>query len=194
VDTPTENRLKEFFENESEELWRILRLYVLRFGLADGREVGDVTTELLQETVVEVLRAVERFPENATPLAWCVGIALNLMKRKRSKNQRRIQREPLFRDSFPAESLSDGEIIDRFFAETYSHSDQIDHSTVIEQILEQASPSDAEILRLAIEHHFNGEKIACELGISAGAARVRLHRAIQRQREFFQIDRESILE
>ncbi|MBX3061605.1 MAG: hypothetical protein KF726_01440 [Anaerolineae bacterium] len=44
------------------------------------------------------------------------------------------------------------------------------------------SVEDARLLKLAVLHDLDGDELAQELGITAGAARVRLHRALRRLR------------
>ena len=52
----------------------------------------------------------------------------------------------------------------------------------IAHLLSQLSESEADLLRLAILHDLNGEELAKALGVSPGAARMRLHRALNRLR------------
>jgi len=48
------------------------------------------------------------------------------------------------------------------------------------------SPDDQRVIRLAVLAEVDGEALAAALGITAGAARVRLHRAIKRLRARYQ--------
>jgi RNA polymerase sigma-70 factor (ECF subfamily) len=50
-------------------------------------------------------------------------------------------------------------------------------------MLAGVAESDRQVLRMAILHELNGDSLARELGVTPGAARVRLHRALNRLRE-----------
>lgn len=68
-----------------------------------------------------------------------------------------------------------------------SHPDVLEQEEMITTLLDTLSPNDSHVLRLALLHGLNGDSIAQELGISPGAARVRLHRALQRLRVAYQM-------
>jgi DNA-directed RNA polymerase specialized sigma24 family protein len=52
----------------------------------------------------------------------------------------------------------------------------------VEEMLALVSPDDARVLSLTILHDLDAKHVAGHLGISLGATRVRLHRALRRLR------------
>jgi DNA-directed RNA polymerase specialized sigma24 family protein len=61
----------------------------------------------------------------------------------------------------------------------------------IRQMMEGSAENDREIIHLAILYDLNGDTLAETLGVSAGAARVRLHRALNRVRRKWQASMEG---
>jgi len=170
-------RLKQFIEQESAALLGSLRLYLNRAGLAAHL----TPNELLSEVVIEALKHAHRFDPARQPMAWLLGIAANLIKRKQADLAKRNRREPLARDLFPdaQDLMSDDEI----FEQIASHVYDIHHDDRTTALLAGLPEHDQKILRLAVVHELNGEALAQALGITPGAARVRLHRALNRLRD-----------
>lgn len=185
-----QTRLRAFIETEVEVLRGTLRLYVLRAGLAHG-DAADAADELLNEVVVEALAHAERFRPSEQPKAWLLGIAANLIKRRQVERAKRNRREPLVSDlSGPdvAGTLSEEELFDRLVAlsktglATAGPEADLESQESVALLLALVPVADQQILRLAILHELNGELLARALHISPGAARVRLHRALNRLR------------
>jgi RNA polymerase sigma-70 factor (ECF subfamily) len=174
-------RLKQFVETESSALLASLRLYLSRAGLA----TGCTAAELLSEVVVEALQHANRFDPNRQPMAWLLGIAANLIKRKQAEVAKRNRREPLARDLFPdaQDFMSDDEIFEQFAAFAANPSQHLETNEQVALLLAGVPQSDQQVLRLAILHELNGEALAKAMGISPGAARVRLHRALNHLRD-----------
>jgi RNA polymerase sigma-70 factor (ECF subfamily) len=141
-----------------------------------------VATDLLHDVIVEAYTHPDNLPEDVEPMPWLLGIALNLIKRRRADNARRNHREPLLFDLYPDDTMSESDIIDRFIIADSPY-DAVHHHQIVESLLSQVSSEDEHLLRLAIRHNFDGDDMARELGITPGAARVRLHRAIKRLRQ-----------
>jgi DNA-directed RNA polymerase specialized sigma24 family protein len=57
----------------------IIRSYVKRMGLASGEDVSAVALEVLQEVVLEALDHAGRFNPTGQPMAWLLGIAMNVI-------------------------------------------------------------------------------------------------------------------
>lgn len=177
--------LRQFVENEAELLLKILCAYAVRFGVATPRTASAVAAELLSELVIEALRHADRYDRQRQPMAWLLGIAVNLIKRRRASSARLEQREPLLRDlaGDDADRFSDGELFDRFVALTVGGPAQaLEQREQVNALLASLPEDERRLLRLAALHDMNGERLARELGISPGAARVRLHRALKRLR------------
>jgi RNA polymerase sigma factor (sigma-70 family) len=177
-------RLEAFIEAESESVAKTLRYYVLRAGLASGVGVAQVTDEVFNDMVVEALRTADRLKPDIHPKPWLLGIAANLIKRRQTEMSKRDRREPLMRDLYPEleDTLSDEELFDQLPIVNDTTLAELEADERIYQLLSGLSSSDAQLLRLAILHDMSGEALAKELRISAGAVRVRLHRALQRLR------------
>jgi RNA polymerase sigma-70 factor (ECF subfamily) len=173
-------------------LKNILRHYLLRAGLASLQTVDTAADELLSEVVIEAMEHPERLHEVREPVAWLLGIAANLIKRKIVTRSRQNQREPLIRDLFPAEAdISDSDLFDRISKVAADPADNLETREQIEWLLHQVSDADQKVLRLAILHELSGERLAKALGTTPGAARVRLHRALSRLRAALKHDLES---
>ena len=184
--TANQDLLRQFIAGESEALLGTLRYYVVRAGLADGRDAALVATELLNEVVVQALEHAGRFRPSGQPMAWLLGIAANLIRRKQSERATRERREPLVRDLYSGghDALSEDELFDRV-ASLAAGGPIADWEAneAASAILAHVSANDRRVLQLAVLHGLNGEGLAQELGIKPGAARVRLYRALNRLRE-----------
>jgi RNA polymerase sigma factor (sigma-70 family) len=174
----TRTRLRQFIEEESHVLTRTLGFYLSRAGLTVS------ASELLNEVVVEALEHEDRFNPARQPRAWLLGIAVNLIRRKQSELARLNWREPLARDLYPGDEPSDDEVFEWLAAFTEVGTlEALEINEAANALLAGVSPEDAYLLRLAILSGLDGDALARELGISAGAARVRLHRALNRLRQ-----------
>ena len=81
------------------------------------------------------------------------------------------------------EHLSESELFDQLAANSSAGPDQeIAANEQAELLLSLVSPEDQHILMLAFLQGFEREALAQKLGISPGATRVRLHRALKRLR------------
>src|SRR5258708_39120244 len=89
----TKQQLAEFITDNIPSLLGILRSYVQRMGLARGEEVSAVAVEVLQEVVIEALDHADRFNPTGQPMAWLLGIAINVIKRKNVELAKHSQRE-----------------------------------------------------------------------------------------------------
>jgi RNA polymerase sigma factor (sigma-70 family) len=187
TDTRTANqtRLRQFIEMETETLLATLRYYLVRAGLADAQSAALAAVELLNEVVVEALDHADRFRPSGQPMAWLLGIAANLIKRKQFERATRNRREPLVRDLHPGiqDTLSEDELFERLAALSGAEpAPAWESDEAVSDILAHVSKTDQHILRLAVLHDLNGGELAQALGVTPGAARVRLHRALNRLR------------
>lgn len=183
---PEDNRtvINRFFEQENRKLLRILRQYVIQTGLAAPHDADAVASEVLNATVVEVLEHPERFQAVDVPVAWVLGVALNLIRRRLTKETQLNRREPLLRDLYSDASMTDDELIDQFLTFTQIP-ERAETDETFARLLAHLSDDDVRLLRLAVLHDLSSEMIAHELGITPGAARVRLHRLLKRLRQFW---------
>ena len=179
------SKIIEFINDNVASLLGIIRSYVKRMGLASGEDVPAVAVEVLQEVVLEALDHADRFNPTGQPMAWLLGIAINVIKRKKVELAKRSQRElsigEISRDQ--EEHLSEGELFDQLTADSSAGPDQeIAANEQAQLLLSLVSPEDQQILMLAFIQGFEREALAKKLGISSGATRVRLHRALKRLR------------
>jgi RNA polymerase sigma factor (sigma-70 family) len=176
-------RLEEFAETDSKSLLKTLRFYILRAGLAAGAAVDSAASELLNEIMIEAFEHADRLTPDTSLRPWLLGVAANLIKRKQVELSKRNRREPLMRDLYPQtqDAMSDEELFDQL--PVVAALDPVEVDEKINNLLMGVAKSDADLLRLAILHDLDGEALAKELGITPGAARVRLHRALNRLRE-----------
>ncbi|MBL8154901.1 MAG: sigma-70 family RNA polymerase sigma factor [Anaerolineae bacterium] len=180
------SRLRQFIERESNALLGTLRMYLVRAGLERHSQPLDAAAaELLNEVVCEALRHEHRFRPSGQPRAWLLGIAANLIRRWQAESFRRERREPLVRDLAPQveEAFSEDELFDHLAALAESGAvNGPEGDGEMLALLDALAPDDARVIRLAILNGLNGEALAAELGVTPGAARVRLHRALKRLR------------
>ena len=170
-------RLRQFIEDEAHVLTRTLGFYLRHAGLSMS------ASELLNEVVAEALEHEDRFNPSRQPRAWLLGIAANLIRREQAELARLDRREPLARDLYPGDEPSDDEVFDWLAvfdgAETLA---ELEGNETVKALLAGVSADDASVLRLAILSGLDGDALARELGTTPGAARVRLHRALNRLR------------
>jgi RNA polymerase sigma factor (sigma-70 family) len=185
VTASNKQRLVDFLADNVAALLGILRSYVQRMGLARGEEVAAVAVEVLQEVVIEALDHADRFNPTGQPMAWLLGIAINVIKRKKVEFAKRSRRELSMSEISLAqqEPQSEDELFDQFTAYTAAGPEQdIAANEQAEILLSLVSPEDQQILLLAFLYGFKRDALAEKLGISPGATRVRLHRALKRLR------------
>lgn len=167
---------------------RTLCMYIRRANLATGDAVQGEALEVLSEVVIEALKNAERFDPSRQVRPWLLGIATNIIKRRQLAQWKRMSKETCLRNVYPDSSdISDDELFDRLIVlcTTELEIDVIANEQVT-AMLSLVSSDDQHILRLAILHGLSGEALAEELGIKHGAARVRLHRALDRLRTALQ--------
>lgn len=178
-------RLEEFIEAETEALRRTLRYYLSRSGLATINELDEAAHDLLNEVVAEAYACLDRLGADVQPRAWLLGIAANLIKREQAAQSKRERREPLIRDLYTGqqEAMSDGELFDLLPSVEYDAASEAESDDSLEALLRGLTKKDADCLRLAIVRDMDGNALAEILGVSVNAARVRMHRALNRLRE-----------
>lgn len=186
AETSGRQQMIEFISSNATPLLGSLRSYVRRMGLASGEEVVPVAMEVLQEVVLEALDHADRFHSTARPMPWLLGIGANVIKRKKVEMAKHARREVSIGAiaSTQAESLHDDEMFEYISKDKYSSPEQ--EFIAKEQatwLLSLVNAEDQNILLLAFLCGFEREALAKRLGVTSGAARVRLHRALQRLRQ-----------
>lgn len=177
--------LMAFLTEHTATLLGSLRSYVQRMSLARGQAVPVVALEVLQEVAVEALEHADRFDPERQPMAWLLGIGMNVIRRKKTEAARRAQREVTFGHLalFLPQAQSEEDLLDLIAPFMLAEpAQEVEANEQASLILGLVSPEDQRVLRLAILADFEREALARELGITPVAARVRLHRALNRLR------------
>lgn len=180
--------LRDVIEQEAETLQNTLRHYVLRAGLATNCDLDMIAGEILSEVVVEALRHADRLDRQRDPVPWLLGIAANLIRRRCAALRKRDRREPLISDLCArSEQWSESDLFDRISRlSVRDPATDLESREEMEYLLSLVSNKDRAVLKLAILNGLSGDALASALDTSPGAARVRLHRAIQRLRAALQ--------
>jgi RNA polymerase sigma-70 factor (ECF subfamily) len=164
-----------------------IRVYVHRAGLAQGYDISAVALEILQETAVEALAHADRFDPTRQPTAWLLGIALNLVRRRRASEWTRLRHEvsavSLAAVSADTEPMSELDLLDALGPPPPPDAPgALEEAEELAALLALVPSGDREVLRLGVVDGLERDALAKRLGTSPGAARVRLHRALARLR------------
>lgn len=178
--------LTQFVENEAEPFMVILRAYVRKANLVSDNddELQNVALEVLNEVYIEALKTVTHFDPTRSLKAWLLGIAQNLVRRKREeliKRQRReitiseleYERKQQALDEDPLEQIA---ALLKTRSEVRPES-QVEDMEQVEYLLSLVSEPYRKVLHLTYLEDKDGEALAEVLGCSYDAALVRLHRA-----------------
>lgn len=166
--------LAAFIEREADDLNRILRSYVVRMGLAPPGQADDITTEIVNEVVVAALANAHRYDLSRRPMPWLLGIGLNLI---RARGRQVADAHEVI--------IHDDDVLERLAIETnFVHA--IERQSWLQDTLAPLSDSDREVIQLAVLHDLDSVTVARLLGLTPGAVRVRLHRALKRLRVRFE--------
>ena len=180
-----QQRLRAYVEQEFKSLVQSIELYVLKFGIAEQDSAFTTAMDVLNDTVVDALKHADRFDSKRSARAWLRGIALNIIKQRRSELHKRREREPLIFDMFQnKQGASQDDLFDlvsKISERSAGHT--VDEDERIQNLLAGIAETDRHIIRLAILYDMDGQALAEQLGISPATARVRLHRALRRLRQ-----------
>lgn len=177
--------LTQFIENHAESFMGILRAYVSKANLvSSGDELQNATLEVLNEVYIEAIKAATHFDPTRSLKAWLLGIAQNVVKRKREEFIRRHQHEITMSeleneskkhapDEDPLEQI---DTLVRGKLEPRPEY-QVEDMVQIEYLLSLVSEPYRKVLQLTYLEDKDGAALAESLGCSYDAALVRLHRA-----------------
>jgi RNA polymerase sigma factor (sigma-70 family) len=190
--------LAEAIEDHWSDLLVGIQIYVKRFGLAEDRSsIEKLSQEVLQDTVITALQSSGNYDPSRPARPWLLGVALNQIRRLRRTQYRERRYITPVADTPQVQVLQQsdhGELTeDEMFALLCQSAEQPGpHSRLtLDEILCLVKESDKQILKLAFVGGLRGKSLAAELGISEGAAYVRLSRSVARLREaYLQSERE----
>ncbi len=191
------HRLLTFIAEHTTPLYGTIRSYVVRLGLVSGTDAQGMALEVMQEVVVEALSHLSSFDSERQPMAWLLGIAINVIKDRKSKEARRCRREVLLGNFslLNSETESESELLDSISHATESGPEQlVESDEQVTALLSLVSEQDQQILRLAFLEDFDRESLAHHLGITNGAARMRLHRTLNNLRLAWNKQQEKLRE
>lgn len=155
---------RELAESRFSCLYQRHEREILRYALrrcADPQDAADVVAE----TFLVAWRRLPEVPSGGETRPWLYGVARRTLANQRRGEQRRHRLADRLRDDLAAvAACSSGE----------------DHDERFHSVLESLDRDDREILRLSAWEELTPSQAARVLGISAIAARSRLHRARRR--------------
>jgi RNA polymerase sigma-70 factor (ECF subfamily) len=174
-------------KGEGQQLLSHIRLFVYKAKLAGEQSTHEIALEIMQEMVIEALASEANFNPTDSPKPWLLGIATNLIKRRREKLFRRRQRELLAADLAKPDEITEEELFDRLAARVRPGPEQAVLTAIdLDELLAQLSPAERNLIQSYLYHDMNGAEVARALAISPGNARVRFHRALTKLRAICQ--------
>jgi RNA polymerase sigma factor (sigma-70 family) len=177
--------LQQFLQENAVGLHITICGYVVRMNVATGNKVEAIAAEIFQETVIEVLSHAKRFHPEMQPRALFLAIAANILKRHRVTYAKRYRFEVLMGDL-----VNNQDILDRLMAYTEDApgpEQALVEQESVQEMLALVSLDDARLLNMVLLQGWDANALASTLGITPGAARVRVHRALSRLREAWRL-------
>jgi RNA polymerase sigma factor (sigma-70 family) len=188
VDLVEDSPLRRFIRtleqpDEFERLLRSIRVYVSRAEIAGEQSVAEIALEVFQDVVVEALRGEARYDAERNPVAWLLGIASNVVKRRREKLFRRRKGESTAAELARADTMSEEDIFEGLLAANGSDPSKVVLSSMgLESLLAHLAPADRRLIELDVVFEMNAAEVGGALGITAGNVRVRRNRILTRLR------------
>ena len=158
-------QLSELFERHHR------RLYQFFLKLARDRSVAE---DLVQEVFVRVLKYRHTWRDEAEFVPWMFALARNAAVDHFRSRTRDGKRDAA---AVPDLVLQPAHAVERL--------EELERATQLRAALDRLAPDKREVLLLARFGELKHERIAAMLGISPGAVRVRLHRALKELREAY---------
>ena len=167
-------------ERDFVSLQRAVELLVWRFLVRQGRPLNHealrtTAEDVLQEAIARVLKRSAAYDPQRSAHAWVLGFAIKVLQERRRRELR--ERQYLVADT--GGSSSGAEQAPDTLLERVSDLATTDRQGLLE-LLDLANSTDRRVLTLRFVYRLRGLELAQELGISHGAARTRLSRALSR--------------
>lgn len=182
-------------QEQSAMLLNSIRFYVLKFGLAAGVDVQPIAAEILQETVIEAMAHADAYVPTKSPMAWLLGIALNMIRRKRVAQAKQASRELSFSQfaSQHSETSDERECLEHLlFSPEHGLEQAFETREQVAALLALVSHEDQHVIVLALLEDFKRAGLAERLGLSPNAAGMRLRRALARLRVALEARQQSL--
>jgi RNA polymerase sigma factor (sigma-70 family) len=196
--------LAEAIEGNYTRLLGGIRALVWKMSISDVPSTVDmIAHEILHETVVVALDKAGRYDPTKPAHSWLLGIAANKIKEYMRKTSNRERKTPSVVDIHVSkqnrkqntdtvgftQELTEEDMIDSLLFRSPENplwQDRINKS--FDELINLVHEADRLVLSLAFTDNLRGKDLAATLGISEGAAYVRLSRAISRLREAYLIN------
>ncbi|HEX2465939.1 MAG TPA: RNA polymerase sigma factor [Thermoanaerobaculia bacterium] len=175
--TPTDSTLMERVRSgDLEQLSELFerhhrRLYQFFLKLARDRSVAE---DLVQEVFVRVLKYRHTWRDEAEFVPWMFALARNAAVDHFRSRTRDSKRDAA---ALPDLTTQPAHAVERL--------EELERATQLRAALDLLAPDKREVLLLARFGELRHDRIAAMLGISPGAVRVRLHRALKELREAY---------
>jgi len=194
--------LAKVIEERYDSLLTGIRVLIWKMGMAGSeKEANELAQEILNETVVTALQNASSFIPEKSAHAWLMGIGANKIKELRTKEIRRNKRTGVVSETYQfskqnvnsantkvenLEQITEEDMID-FLITKNADTNPIRHKfhLTFDELVSLVNPDDRLILKLAFVDNLKGKDMAANLQTSAGAANVRLSRAISRLRKAY---------
>lgn len=174
--------LHNAIERDYADLLTMAQNLTWRKGLANSRaQVMELGEEVFHEVVKRALSRPDGYDSAWPPRAWLYGITVNVI-RERTKARRR-ERENTEPD-IPLRSQYGDELGDTVLERVHDLATQRDQRLM--ELLDLVPSAERQILTYRYIDKLSGRELADALGVSEGAARVRLSRALDKLAKEFQ--------
>jgi len=172
--------LRTAIERDYRLLERGVRVLVVRMaGPLRDHEIDGIVHETINETWIRAVRNEHRFDPARPALPWMLAIATNvLLERRRATYRDRRQ--------VPQTDLTDEMLLENMLSTQDSKIDSTSNQHAVQAVLAELPTETRKLLEARFSDGLDGPALAARLGISHGAARVRLCRALQQFRERWQ--------
>ncbi|HLW66662.1 MAG TPA: sigma-70 family RNA polymerase sigma factor [Gemmataceae bacterium] len=172
--------LRRAIEQDYRALERGIRLLVFRTtGPLRDHEIDGIVQETINETWIRAVRNEHRYDSSRPALPWLLAIATNVLLERRRAN---------FRDGRQQSEtdLSAGdELLENMLSGSDTQADTNSDRLAVRAILAKLPAETRSLLEARFMQGLDGPDLAERLGISHGAARVRLCRALQQFRKLW---------
>ena len=167
-------------ERDFISIQRAVELLVWRFVARQGRPLNHealrtIVDDVLQEAIARVLKRAAAYDPQRSAHAWVLGFAIKVLQERRRRELR--ERQYLVADA--GGTSSEAEQVADTLLERVSDLATTDRQGLLE-LLDLVNAADRRVLTLRFVYRLRGLELAQELGISHGAARTRLSRALSR--------------
>jgi RNA polymerase sigma factor (sigma-70 family) len=190
--------LETTFDRDRDVLLGIIETYLRRYSVTHAwQETREAALDVYTELFYEAMRALQKFDASRPPRAWLLGIAQNLVLRKKVERAKEWKRAAQNIEAKPelGDDETDAEAFDRLAAASRHYHElqsPLEKQQTLDEILSGVGEDDREIIWLSIVCGLQSEVVGQKLGINAAAARKRLQRALERLRgDFFKRFSES---